>query len=277
MTLGKKRPHDVSPAAITGLAAFALAIILFFFRLDLAVVPLSAYVVLCLAASLYPSRGFFLPVVSRGHSGKPLVALTFDDGPDPATTPRLLRLLDKHAVKAVFFVTGVRAAQYSDLISQILGHGHDIGNHSYHHDPFLMLRSSKTLHREIASTQALLAARFGITPLAFRPPVGVTSSKLAPVLRKLGLHCVNFTCRAYDCGNRRIRGLSRKILKKVRADDIILLHDVLPKRKAGDWDIDFWLREVDLILAGLKDRGLRVVPLDELLGEAVMNIFESGV
>ena len=266
MKPGKKRPPYVSPATITGLAAFALAFILFLFRLELAIIPLSAYVILCLAASLYPYRGFFLPIISRGHSGKPIVSLTFDDGPDPATTPHLLRLLEKHAVKATFFVTGERTAQYGDLISQILANGHDIGNHSYHHDAFLMLRSSKTLNREIASTQAELAC-FGITPLAFRPPVGVTSSQLAPALRKLGLHCVNFTCRAHDCGNRRIRGLSRKILKKVRADDIILLHDVLPK---GDGDIDVWLCEIDLILVGLKDRGLQVVPLGVLLGEVIM-------
>ena len=256
----------VSPAALTGCIAFALAPIFSLFRVELAIIPLAAFVFLCMAAPFFPSRGFFLPVFSRGQTGRPVVSLTFDDGPDPETTRPLLQLLERHAAKAAFFVTGERAAQYGDLILEITDHGHDIGNHSYSHDPLLMLRRSETLYREIESAQTVLGG-FGIVPAAFRPPVGVTSPRLHQALLRQGMFCATFSCRAYDGGNRYIRGLSRRILKKVNPDDVILLHDVKPK---GKMKADFWLHEIELILSGLKDKGLQVVPLSDLLGKRVM-------
>lgn len=261
-----KGGFSIPPAVLTGCVAFFLAPICALLRVELAVIPLSAFIFLCMAASFFPSRGFFLPVFSRGHTGRPVVSLTFDDGPDPATTRPLLQLLERHAAKATFFVTGERVAQYGDLIAEIIDRGHDIGNHSYSHDPFLMLRRSETLYREIELAQTALGG-FGIVPAAFRPPVGVTSPRLYQPLRKQGMVCVTFSCRAFDRGNRHIRGLSQRILKKVKPDDVVLLHDVKPKGKVN---ADFWLREIELILSGLKDKGLQVVSLSDLLGGPVM-------
>jgi peptidoglycan/xylan/chitin deacetylase (PgdA/CDA1 family) len=266
MKYDEKRSGYISPAAATGFVAIALALLFSFFRLELAVIPLGCFVLLCMAAPFFPSRGFFLPVFSRGRTGKAAVSITFDDGPDPLTTRPLLQLLGRYSVKAAFFVTGERAAKYGGLISDILEQGHEVGNHSYHHDPFLMLSPSERLYREIESTQILLK-RFGIVPIAFRPPVGVTSPKLADVLLQQGLLCVTFSCRAFDAGNRCIRGLSGRILKKVNPGDIILLHDINPKR---GMDIDVWLDEIKMILFGLKNKGLEIVSLAELLGESVM-------
>jgi len=263
---GKKTAY-VSPAVIAGVVALTLSAFLIFSHAALVFIfPLAVFVVLCVLAPFFPSRGFFLRVVSRGHMGKNFVSLTFDDGPDPETTRPLLKLLERSGAKATFFVTGERAVMHGDLISEILAHGHDVGNHSYHHDPFLMLRSTKTLFREIESTQAALA-RFCISPVAFRPPVGITNPRLANVMTKLGLYCVTFTCRAFDAGNRNVRGLSGRILKKVKPDDIILLHDIQPR---GNATTEGFLLEVDLILSGLKRKGLQVVPLANLLERPVM-------
>ncbi|MGO9137113.1 MAG: polysaccharide deacetylase family protein [Syntrophales bacterium] len=270
--------HDVkgagyiSPAAMTGFVAIALAAMLSFFFVRLAIIPLSVFVLCCLAAPFFPSSGFFLPVNSRGKTGKPAVSLTFDDGPDPEMTRPLLLLLDRHSAKAAFFVTGEKAAKYGDLISEILAHGHDIGNHSYSHDPLLMLRCSERLYREIESTQVLLR-RFGISPAAFRPPVGITNPRLAKVLLQHGLYCVTFSCRAFDGGNRYIKGLSRKILSKVNSDDIVLLHDIKPRVVT---DTEYFLREIDTILSGLKKKGLEIVPLSELMGRPVMVRIKSN-
>jgi peptidoglycan/xylan/chitin deacetylase (PgdA/CDA1 family) len=256
----------VSPAAVTGCVALALAPLLALLRVELAAIPLAVFVLLCLSAPFFPARGFFLPLFSRGHTGRPVVSLTFDDGPDPMTTRPLLQLLERHAAKATFFVTGERAARHGDLMAEILACGHDVGNHSYHHDPFLMLRRVETLHREIASAQTVLGG-FGLVPAAFRPPVGVTSPKLYRALLQRRMFCVNFSCRAFDGGNRYIRRLARRILKKVKPDDVILLHDVNPP---GSGSADYWLQEVEKILAGLKDKGLQVVQLADLLGKQVM-------
>jgi peptidoglycan/xylan/chitin deacetylase (PgdA/CDA1 family) len=233
----------------------------------MASIPLGLFVLLCLVAPFLPRAGFFLPVISRGgHDGK-AVALTFDDGPDPKVTPLLLDLLGRHRLTAAFFVTGQKTIQYQDIIKEILSRGNDIGNHSYHHDPFLMLRSRRRLTDEIFRTQELLA-RFGVRPLAFRPPVGVTNPRLPVVLGELGMECITFSCRACDFGNRRIKGLALNILKKVHPGAIILLHDVSPPN--GE-KIPEWLDEVEKIIRGLKAEGYEIVALSELIGKNVMN------
>ncbi|MDD5722792.1 MAG: polysaccharide deacetylase family protein [Syntrophales bacterium] len=261
----QKRP--VAPAMITGLTALLLGLILYLYRPEWAIAPLAVFVVLCLIAPFLPTKGFFLPVISRGRTGRAFVAVTFDDGPDPVTTGPLLELLDRHEIKAAFFVTGENAERHSDLIAAILEKGHDIGNHSYCHDPLLMLRSCRRIRCEIASTQILLR-RFGIAPIAFRPPVGITNPKLAAILPEEGLYALNFSCRGNDFGNRRLRGLSRRILKKVKQDDIIMLHDIRPRRQTA---VNVWLRQVDSILSGLRDKGLQIIPPAELIGRPIMS------
>lgn len=266
MTMTGATVCPLSPAHLTGVAAIKLSIIFAFFRTELSALPLVIYVIMCVASSVRPASRFFLPVISRGHTGKKIVAVTFDDGPDPATTERLLDLLSRHAIRAAFFIPGRRALQYPELVKKILARGHDIGNHSHSHDPFLMLRRTAFMDREIASAQQTLAT-FGIVPLTFRPPVGATNPKLWRILIRLGLVCVTFSCRAGDFGNRRIKGLAGRILRHVKPDDIILLHDVMPRK---GMDVDGWLAEIEQIITGLKDKGLSIASLAEVIGQPVM-------
>jgi len=266
MTGRKPEKGGMSPAGVSGLTALALAALLAVFHPLLAIIPLASYIGICLGAPFFPTAGFFLPVYSRGDTGRPVAALTFDDGPDPETTPLLLDLLCRYQVKATFFVTGTRADAHGDLISAILREGHDIGNHSFSHDVFLMFRTMKRLEEEVAAAQRSLRP-YGVVPLAFRPPVGITNPRLGPVLRRQGLFCVNFSCRAYDGGNRFVRGMAGRILKKVRPGDIIVLHDVPPGRGVP---VQTWLEETASILDGLEREGIRVIPLAELLGRPVM-------
>lgn len=258
----------VSPAKKTGFAAVGLSAVLFPFSATLAALPLVIFVFLCAAASFSPRSSFFLPVISRGHTGQKAVALTFDDGPDPLTTPQLLDVLTRHGMKATFFVSGQSAERYPEWIELILSRGHLIGNHSYSHSPCLMLRRFEKLFLEIATAQDIFK-KLGILPFAFRPPVGLTNPKLGLVLSQLGMICVTFSCRAYDRGNRQIQGMARKILKKVRPDDIILLHDVRPPKID---DVPYWLSEIESTLSGLTQRGFSVLPLDELIGRPVMTL-----
>ncbi len=258
--------RSLSPGEKTGLAAILTAAVLAGIDLRLAAVPLAAFLLLCLGAPFAYRYGFFLPVVSRGSSRIPAVALTFDDGPDPATTPALLRLLARHRIKATFFVTGKKARNHPELIRAILAAGHLVGNHTYSHDNLVMLKSANTLAREIEKAQEVFAS-LGIVPLAFRPPVGITSPRLQEVLQAKEMVVVNFTRRAGDGGNRWIRHLARNVLARVRPGDILMLHDVRPK----DPDrCHVWLREVNRLLWGLKAGGIRVAPLPELIGKPVM-------
>jgi len=258
--------RNPSPAHIAGAASMLLSGGLVFVRAEMAAVPLGLFVLSCLAAPFLPRSGFFLPVISRGTGDRRAVSLTFDDGPDPDVTPGLLDLLDRHRLPATFFVVGVEAKRHPALIREILSRGHAVGNHSYHHDPLLMLRSRARLCDEITRAQELLSG-FGIRPRAFRPPVGITNPRLRGVLRTLDMDCVTFSCRAGDFGNRRIRGLAKGILSRIRPGAVVLLHDVTP---SGDGGIADWMEEMEQIVLGLKAKGYEVVPLSQLTGRPVM-------
>jgi peptidoglycan/xylan/chitin deacetylase (PgdA/CDA1 family) len=207
--------------------------------------------------------------MSHGTSGNPGVAITFDDGPDPLTTPLLLQMLAKYDVKATFFVVGEKAEKYPHLINDILFSGHSIGNHTFTHDVLIMLKSEKKLSREIESAQTLLK-RFGVVPLAFRPPAGIVNPRLGRILEKQDLFYVHYSCRGLDAGNRRIKNLSKKILRKIRKEDILLLHDVRPPHNSHSTRIPVWLKEIDQILAGIPKKGLCIVPLSDIIDKPVM-------
>ena len=259
--------RGAAPAA--GLVAFPAAGILATIQPQLAAVPLALFVLACAAAPFLPTLGFFLPIISRGkirNPGNPRVALTFDDGPDPAVTPALLRTLAAHQVKATFFVIGKKAAAHPDLTTAILAGGHAIGNHTHGHDPLVMFKSQAALAREIDDAQAALG-RLGVRPLAFRPVAGVTNPRLGPILERSGLFAVNFNCRAADFGNRRIRHLSRRIRRRLRPGAIVLLHDAAPPDPA---DIPLLLTEIRRTLGAIEAAGYAVVPLADLIGRPVM-------
>lgn len=259
-------------AHFVALGAFELWALLLFVKADLAPAPLIIFVLMCWIAPFFPRFSFFLPIVSRGTKGAKGVALTFDDGPDPEVTPQLLKLLARHSVTATFFVTGERAERYPELISDILSAGHTIGNHSYSHSPFLMFKKVSTLREEVASAQRVLG-RFGIVPLAFRPPVGITNSRLWRVLLENGMFCVNFSLRACDMGNRRVAGLASKLLSKAVPGDIILLHDVTPRQG----DVPSLLREFAALIEGLREKKLEIVPLARLIEKDVMQRGGAGL
>jgi peptidoglycan/xylan/chitin deacetylase (PgdA/CDA1 family) len=248
------------------LAALVCAGVLLTVWPPLALLPLAAYVGLCCLAPFYPHWSWYLPILSHGSRKSQTVALTFDDGPDPRATPALLNLLERYGVTATFFLLGRRAARHPELVDAILKAGHSVGNHSFSHDKWLMLRSSKRLAADIAATQKLLAGH-GVRPLAFRPPVGITNPLLGTILNRLGLYAVNFSCRGYDLGNRRLTHLAAKLLDRVRGGDILLLHDTAPPRTA---DLKLWLEEVERLLTGLANKGLRVARLEDLIGRKVM-------
>ncbi len=266
----KKMIGKVIPFYVFCLASGLLAVILFFINFKLVAVPAIIFILVCITAPFITWAGFFVPVISRGHSGKRAVALTFDDGPDTNVTPAVLKILSGYSAKATFLVTGRNAVENPDIIKEILKQGHSIGNHSYNHDPLLMLRTRRRLYNEIKSTQEALK-EFGIISRVFRPPAGITNPKLRGILMELDLLCVNWSTRAFDAGNRRVNCLSGKIMKKVKPDDIILLHDINTLRD----NMPDFLTELEMLLEGLLNSGMKIVPLSELIGIDVMRIVPS--
>jgi peptidoglycan/xylan/chitin deacetylase (PgdA/CDA1 family) len=259
-------PSRFTPALASGLVALlAAAGLAFVVDPRLAAAPLGLFLVVCVAAPFFPGWRFFGRVVLRGRTDERWVALTFDDGPHPATTGPLLDLLRRRGVSATFFVIGRNAASHPDLVRRLLAEGHEAANHSAEHDPLLMLRSAAVVSREIAQCNDALGA-LGVRPLAFRPPVGIVSPRLWPALREHGMFAVGFSRRARDFGNRRIHGLARRLLRRVRPGDILLLHDTPPTRGRT---VEEWLLEVERELDGLAERRLAIRPLAELLGRPI--------
>lgn len=263
---GRYCRRDLSRGHKAGLAALVCSLGMGWIDPRLAVIPAAFFLLQCLAAPFVSRLGFFLPVIRRGCTGRKVVALTFDDGPDPAATPHLLRLLAAHGVPATFFVVGQRAAAHPELVQAILDGGHTIGNHSFRHDSFVAFKGAAKIADEVLSAQRVLKG-LGVAPMVFRPPVGITYPGLARVLDELGLAAVTFSCRAWDRGNRSIEHLSRRILGRVRPDDIIVLHDHLPEDQR--MDLSRWLVEVEAILSGVPRKGLAFRPLSELIGRPV--------
>ena len=261
----------VSRAHLAGLASLVLALALAPLSLPAAALPLAIFVVASLVAPFFPSWSYFLETFHRGPGNQRRVALTFDDGPDPATLGPLLALLRRDGVNATFFVVGQRVADFPDAVARVLADGHSIGNHSWSHDPLLMLRSEERLEHEVRACQDVLALH-GVAPMVFRPPVGITNPRLPGVLRRLGLRCVTFRVRPLDFSNSRLEGLARRVLGRIAPGDLVMLHDVNP----GPNRLEAWLAEVSRILVGLREAGLVVVPLEDLLGSPVMERVAAG-
>lgn len=253
------------PLAVkTALALMAVMVVVALVHWPLVWVPPLLFGIVCLAAPFCYRIGFFLPIIAHGKKGSGAVALTFDDGPDPISTPVLLSLLEAHGLQATFFVVGRRVRIYPELVRAIMRAGHTLGNHSFNHDSLMAFKGKKHLYEDIAAAQQELG-RLGVVPSVFRPPVGITYPGMGSVLKTLELTAVTFTRRARDCGNKSVRHLSHRILKKAAPGDIIMLHDLPPGQK----HMDRWLSEVDAVLAGLKARSLTVRPLGELIGRPI--------
>jgi peptidoglycan/xylan/chitin deacetylase (PgdA/CDA1 family) len=263
---GWRPTRTISVAEKYGCAALLAALVLGFTAApQLAAIPLSLFLLACLVAPFLPGCSFFLPVISRGQREASGIALTFDDGPSPASTPVLLELLAQYELPATFFVIGRHAAAHPELIAAILAQGHAIGNHSYDHDNLLMLRSRAILEKNIQATQEVLN-KAGIHPLVFRPPIGIISPRLQPVLASLGLHTITFSCRIFDRGNRNVHNLASRVLKKLRPGDILLLHDIPPPCAEATTE---WINELHRLFAPLH-HAKRVVPLAVLIDHPVM-------
>lgn len=157
------------------------------------------------------------------------VWLTFDDGPDPATTPKVLAALARADLKATFFMLGVNVEAQPRLVEQVFESGHRIGNHSYSH-PHLTELPEVEIHEEIARTDSLLAPYLGPDKL-FRPPYGHTNRLVEKVAAELGYRQVLWTVdpRDWDKDYKPRKWMDFGISQmKARSSCVVLLHDIQP-------------------------------------------------
>ena len=156
------------------------------------------------------------------------VALTFDDGPDPVDTPRLLDMLREKGVKATFFVVGKRAEQYPDIVRRAWEEGHLIANHTWSHPNLFCFLTPRRLRAEIERGTESVYRSCGFRTPYFRSPVGLRHALVGPYLKQAGLEFISWRIRSYDTVIAKPSVLANRILRKVVGGDIILLHDRLP-------------------------------------------------
>lgn len=163
------------------------------------------------------------------------IALTFDDGPAPASTPHFLRVLADHDVQATFFVLGAEAERAPRLLAEITEAGHEIGVHGWDHRCLLRKTPWRT-HSELLGTRDLIERRTGTRPRWFRPPYGVFSTASLISARRLGLTPVLWSTWGFDwtegCTPASVR---RRVARNLGDRGTILLHDSDVTTGTGAW------------------------------------------
>lgn len=159
----------------------------------------------------------------RVATSEPAVALTFDDGPDPAETPRILDLLERHGARGTFFMVGVRAQEHVDLVARITGAGHAAANHSWDHASFIRLTPGGRRHQLGACAQALgtHGARL------FRPPFGEQTVGSLRDARRGGYTVVGWDVVAEDWRDDPAELLVARVMRRLRRGSIAVFHDSL--------------------------------------------------
>lgn len=214
------------------------------------------------AAGLWPRGTFLGPTLVRlphGARSRREIALTFDDGPDPATTPRVLDILDARGARSTFFCIGQRVEAHRDVAAEIARRGHCVENHSHRHRNAFWFLPPALLREEIERAQEAIATATGHTPRLFRAPAGIRSPLLDPALARAGLDLVAWTRRGFDTVSPDPGRVLARLVRGLAPGDILLLHDGSSARGAsGDPVI---LEVLPRLLDAVEAAGLKPVPV----------------
>jgi len=199
--------------------------------------------------------------VTHGPRDTQTVAITFDDGPNTAATPAIMKILDDSGVKGTFFIVGKALDAQPQIVRDLYADGHLVGNHSYHHDDWRWLDPR---YPELARTQDAFARRVGTCPVWFRPPHGQKTPMMARVVHEHGMRIALWDVSVGDWATNDPDVVAEKVLARVRGGSIIDLHDGFDGKPWLDRSVV--VKALPKILTGLKERHLRPVRLDELVG-----------
>jgi peptidoglycan-N-acetylglucosamine deacetylase len=198
--------------------------------------------------------------LTRVLTADPVVALTFDDGPDPAYTPRLLDILAAHGARATFFMIGARAHRHPEIVARVAAEGHVIGNHSWDHPSFPLISHEERREQVRACARAISPSDDRL----FRPPYGALDLASFLDVDQMGYRVVAWKIEAADWEERDSSSIADAVMAKLQPGAIVLLHDGL--FDAADerfFPRDATISAVELFLNRLT--GFRFVTIPELL------------
>lgn len=218
---------------------------------------LGGYLALGTAGVFWPERGMYGSMLWHGPA-RPEVALTFDDGPSPKTTPRVLEELARSGTRATFFVMGRKAALYPGLVREIVSAGHEVGLHGYEHDRLFSLRGRAHVVHDIRRTQAVLVDAGAPQPMLFRPPIGFVSHMTVGGARQTGVTLVGCSARALD-GFRQAspEKVAARLTRALEPGALLAMHDAAER----DDYVPASLAALPHVLKALSERNHRAVTL----------------
>ncbi len=186
------------------------------------------------------------------------IALTFDDGPHPRLTPKILEVLDKYNIKATFFTVGANVHYYPSAFEEILSHGHEIGNHTYTH-PHVSRIDTNALRREVEKCEEEIYEHGECRTKLFRPPEGMIDNGVTTLLRELDYKVILWDIDTRDWDHTPPESIAKMVIEKASSGDIILMHDYISYNSPT-------VEALELFLPTLIEKGYQFVTVSELIG-----------
>ncbi len=227
----------------------------------LAMLGIIAGIVFTLQAVL-PGTHFYGPTFSEVKTSRKVVALTFDDGPNPPYTGQVLDILREEGVPATFFVIGKNAEKHPELLKRMIAEGHEVGNHTYIHGD-LLKADRTTIADEVDRTNRIIRDITGAPAKVVRPPHGFRDAVVLEVMAERGLKVVEWSVSCRDWTNPGVETIVSRTLDKVKSGAVILLHDgdgvaaCAPRAQT--------VAAARRIIRELKSQGYKFVTVDEIL------------
>ncbi|MBD3917559.1 polysaccharide deacetylase family protein [Paenibacillus sp. PR3] len=207
----------------------------------------------------YEKRG---DVVWEVKTDRPLIALTFDDGPDPKQTNAILDLLKQYGARCTFFVIGKRVDAFPETAFRIVSEGHEIANHTYNHTYF-QNSSPQQIQADLKKTEEAIQRATGEHSVLFRPPGGMFNEKLVATANSMGLKPILWSWHqdTKDWVRPGVAQITNKVLRNAHNGDIVLFHDHIEGKSQT-------IQALATILPELTRRGFQFVTVSELMKDA---------
>ena len=182
------------------------------------------------------------------------IAITFDDGPHPEYTPKVLALLEKYNAKATFFCIGKNSNAYPEILKSIINQGHIIGNHTYSHSNTFGFFSTQKVISELEHTNTTVKKITGLDLQLYRPAFGVTNPKIKRALKHTKMISIGWNKRSLDTTSLKKKNILKRITKNLKRGDVILLHDSSEKT----------IIVLEQLLLFLQQQNMEAVTIDSL-------------
>lgn len=212
--------------------------------------------------AVLPGNRFYGPTFSEVKTSQKVVALTFDDGPNPPYTDQVLDILREEGVPATFFVIGRNAEKHPDLLRRMIAEGHQVGNHTYNHVD-LLKADRATIADEVDRTNKVISGIIGAPARVVRPPHGFRDAVVLEVMGERGMKVVEWSVLSRDWTNPGVDIIVKRTLDKVKSGAVILLHDgdgvtaASPRAQT--------VAAARQIIRDLKAQGYKFVTVDDIL------------